>query len=75
MKDRNKQARAAGQAAAEKYKKGWVCTEAILLSLREHDLLDVPDELVKASTALGAGLGFSRNTCAAFNRWSVGIRS
>ena len=65
MKDRDKQARTAGQAAAEKYKKGWVCTEAILLSLREHDLLDVPDELVKASTALGAGLGFSRNTCAA----------
>ena len=33
--------------------------------MRENGLLDVPDDLVKASIALGAGLGFSRLTCGA----------
>jgi C_GCAxxG_C_C family probable redox protein len=33
--------------------------------LREQGLLDVPDEVVRASTPLGAGFGFSRATCTA----------
>jgi hypothetical protein len=33
--------------------------------LREEGLLEVSDEVVKASTPLGAGFGFSRATCTA----------
>jgi len=31
--------------------------------LRENEVLEITDEVIKASTPLGAGLGFSKNMC------------
>lgn len=33
--------------------------------MRENAVLDIPDDLIRASISLGAGLGFCRQTCGA----------
>lgn len=53
----------AEKAAMEKYRQGYTCSEAILLSLQEEDLIDFSPDVVRAATGFGAGIGLARSLC------------
>lgn len=57
----------AEKAAPEKYKKAYVCSEAILLSLKEEGILNFHDDVVRAATGFGAGVGWAKKMCGALS--------
>lgn len=54
-----------GELARENYMKGFGCAESILHALREKGVIDVPDELLRAATGFGTGMGGKGMTCGA----------
>jgi len=57
----------AEDTAPAKYKESYVCSEAILLSLREEGTVNFSDDVIRASTGFGAGVGWSKHLCGALS--------
>ncbi|HCN19179.1 MAG: hypothetical protein A3C38_03900 [Planctomycetes bacterium RIFCSPHIGHO2_02_FULL_50_42] len=54
-----------GELARENYMKGFGCAESILHALKDKGVIDVPDELLRAATGFGTGMGGKGMTCGA----------
>ncbi len=54
-----------GDLARENYIKGFGCAESILHALKDKGIVDVPDELLRAATGFGTGMGGKGMTCGA----------
>lgn len=52
-----------GKLAGENYLNGSGCAESILHALKDKGIIDVPDELLRASTGFGTGMGGKGMTC------------
>ncbi|MCP4364638.1 MAG: C_GCAxxG_C_C family protein [Planctomycetes bacterium] len=56
-----------GELARENYIKGFGCAESILHALKDKGIVDVPDELLRAATGFGTGMGGKGMTCGAIS--------
>src|SRR3990167_8839724 len=54
-----------GELARENYMKDFGCAESILHALKDKGVIDVPDELLRAATGFGTGMGGKGMTCGA----------
>jgi C_GCAxxG_C_C family probable redox protein len=61
------------QQAAEHFKNGFCCSEAILKSIAENFASDVPQNIVCMATGLCGGMGNRRATCGVFTGGALAL--